>query len=76
MTDRVPFREAIALQPAALDTCFNAVSKRLEMLDLEPVRRGPTVLVGIGASLYAAVVAAAQMRAQGLRAFALPGTDL
>jgi glucosamine--fructose-6-phosphate aminotransferase (isomerizing) len=76
MTDRVPYREAIALQPAALKACFDAVSKRLETLDLEPVRVGPTVLVGIGASLYAAVAAAAQMRAQGIRAFALPGTDL
>ncbi len=76
MTDRVPYREAIALQPAALNTCFSAVSRRLETLDLEPVRRGPTVLVGIGASLYAAAAAAAQMRTQGLRAFALPGTDL
>lgn len=76
MTDRVPYREAIALQPAALNTCFQAVSKRLETLDVEPIKAGPSVLVGIGASLYAAVAAAAQMRAQGLRAFALPGTDL
>lgn len=76
MTDRVPYREAIALQPSALKACLAAVSKRLETLDLEPVQAGPTVLVGIGASLYAAVAAAAQMRAQGLRAFALPGTDL
>ncbi|MCL6707855.1 hypothetical protein M8R20_12675 [Pseudomonas sp. R2.Fl] len=76
MTDRVPYREAIALQPAALKTCFDAVSRRLETLDVEPLKNGPTVLVGIGASLYAAVVAAAQMRMQGIRAFALPGTDL
>ncbi len=76
MTERVPYREAIALQPAALQACFDAVSKRLEMLDLKPVSIGPTVLLGIGASLYAAVAAAAQMRAQGIRAFALPGTDL
>ncbi|OCI99187.1 phosphosugar isomerase [Rhizobium sp. AC27/96] len=76
MTERVPYREAIALQPAALQACFDAVSKRLEMLDLKPVSIGPTVLLGIGASLSAAVAAAAQMRAQGIRAFALPGTDL
>jgi fructoselysine-6-P-deglycase FrlB-like protein len=76
MTDRVPYREAIALQPAALKACFHAVSKRLEALDVEPIKAGPAVLVGIGASLYAAAAAAAQMRAQGLRAFALPGTDL
>ncbi|YBV93944.1 phosphosugar isomerase (plasmid) [Phyllobacteriaceae bacterium JZ32] len=76
MTDRMPYREAIALQPAALKACFDAVPKRLETLDLEPIRSGPAVLVGIGASLYAAIAAAAQMRAQGLRAFAVPGTDL
>ncbi len=76
MTDRVPYREAIALQPAALRACLDAVSRQLEALDVEPITKGPAVLVGIGASLYAAVVAAAQMRAQGIRAFALPGTDL
>jgi glucosamine--fructose-6-phosphate aminotransferase (isomerizing) len=76
MTDRVPYRDAIALQPAALKTCLDAVSRRLETLDLEPIKNGPAVLIGIGASLYAAVSAAAQMRSQGIRAFALPGTDL
>jgi glucosamine--fructose-6-phosphate aminotransferase (isomerizing) len=40
------------------------------------LKKGPVVLAGIGASLYAAVVAASQMRSQGVRAFALPATDL
>lgn len=76
MNDRVPYREAIALQPTALQTCIKVVSRRLETLDVSPIQTGPVVLVGIGASLYAANVAAAQMRSQGLRAFSLPGTDL
>lgn len=76
MTDKVPYREAIALQPAALEACRKAVSTRLETLDVQPLKNGPVVLAGIGASLYAAVVAASQMRSQGIRAFALPGTDL
>lgn len=76
MTEKVPYRQAIALQPAAIQTCLHAVTKRLETLDVAPLRKGPIALVGIGASLYAANVAAAQMRSQGLRAFALAGTDL
>jgi glucosamine--fructose-6-phosphate aminotransferase (isomerizing) len=76
MNDRVPYREAIALQPTALETCIAAVSERLKTLDVAPIQSGPVVLVGIGASLYAANVVSAQMRSQGLRAFSLPGTDL
>ncbi|WP_337268449.1 SIS domain-containing protein [Oryzifoliimicrobium ureilyticus] len=76
MNDREPYRTAIGLQPAALQSCIDAVTKRLETLDVQPIHDGPVVLAGIGASLYAAVVAAAQMRSQGLRAFALAGTDL
>jgi glucosamine--fructose-6-phosphate aminotransferase (isomerizing) len=76
MTDRVPYRDAIALQPKALEACLKAVSARLETLDVEPLKNGPVVLAGIGASLYAAVAAASQMRSQGIRSFALAGTDL
>jgi fructoselysine-6-P-deglycase FrlB-like protein len=76
MTDRVPYREAIALQPTALKTSLGAITRRLETLDVKPISEGPVALVGIGASLYAAQVAAAQMRSQGLRAFPLPGGDL
>lgn len=76
MADKVSYREAIALEPASLDTCRKAVSARLQEIDIAPLRSGTVVLHGIGASLYAAVAAAAHMRAQGLRAFALPSTDL
>jgi glucosamine--fructose-6-phosphate aminotransferase (isomerizing) len=76
MTDRVPYRDAIALQPASLERCIAAVTSALSGLDLATLKSGTTVLHGIGASLYAATVAAAQMRSQGLRAFALPSTDL
>ncbi|WP_448955488.1 SIS domain-containing protein [Labrys neptuniae] len=76
MTDRVPYREAIALEPTALATCLAAVTGRLASVDAAPLTSGTVVLTGIGASLYAAVAAAAHMRSRGLRAFALPGTDL
>jgi glucosamine--fructose-6-phosphate aminotransferase (isomerizing) len=76
MADKVPYREAIALQPASLEACRKAVGSRLQDLDAAPLGFGTIVLHGIGASLYAAVAAAAHMRAQGLRAFALPSTDL
>lgn len=76
MTDRVPYRQAIALQPAALKTSLSSIKKALETLDVKPISDGPVALVGIGASLYAAQVASAQMRSQGLRAFPLPGGDL
>lgn len=76
MTDRVPYRDAIALQPASLERCIAALTSALSGLDLAALKSGTTVLHGIGASLYAATVAAAQMRSQGLRAFALPSTDL
>ena len=76
MNDKQLYRDAIGLQPKALASCLDAVSKQLETLDLQPIKDGPVVLAGIGASLYAAIVAAAQMRSQGLRAFALAATDL
>ena len=76
MTDKIPYRQAIARQPEALQACLVAVSRKLETLDVSALASGTTVLAGIGASLYAAVTAAAEMRAHDLRAFALPATDL
>ncbi|MGL4965148.1 MAG: SIS domain-containing protein [Inquilinus sp.] len=76
MTDRVSYRDGIALQPKALEASRQAVAGTLERADLAPLRRGTVALVGIGASLYAAEAGAAAMRGQGIRAFALPGTDL
>jgi fructoselysine-6-P-deglycase FrlB-like protein len=76
MTEKVPYRDAISLQPAALKTSLEAITKQLKTLDVKPISDGPVALVGIGASLYAAHVAAAQMRSQGIRAFPLPGGDL
>ncbi len=72
----MPYREAIALQPAALDACLQSSARPSRSIDVAPLKSGPVVLTGIGASLYAAVVTAAQMRSQGIQAFALPGTDL
>ncbi|NKM88632.1 phosphosugar isomerase [Rhizobium laguerreae] len=76
MSDDITYRQAIALQPTSLQASLTAISAALETLDVEPLKMGTTVIVGIGASLYAANVGAAQMRSQGIRAFALPGTDL
>jgi glucosamine--fructose-6-phosphate aminotransferase (isomerizing) len=76
MADKVSYREAVALQPAALEACLTTVGNRLRDLDVGPLASGTTVLHGIGASLYAAMAAAPHMRSQGLRAFALPSTDL
>jgi glucosamine--fructose-6-phosphate aminotransferase (isomerizing) len=76
MTDLVSLREGIALQPQALEAGGRATSAELDATDLSPMRGGAIALVGIGASLYAATAGAAQMREQGLRAFAFPGTDL
>ncbi|KGM35398.1 SIS domain-containing protein [Inquilinus limosus] len=76
MTDRVSYRDGIALQPKALEASRQAVAAMLERADLAPLQRGTVALVGIGASLYAAEAGAAAMRGQGIRAFALPGTDL
>lgn len=76
MSDEITFRQAIALQPTSLATSLSAVTSALETLDVEPLKKGTIVIMGIGASLYAANVGAAQMRSQGIRAFALAGTDL
>ena len=76
MNDRVSFRDGIALQAQSLATSRADVATALDGMDLAPMRTGTVALVGIGASLYAAVVGAAQLRSQGRRAFALPGTDL
>jgi glucosamine--fructose-6-phosphate aminotransferase (isomerizing) len=76
MADKVSYRDAIALEPQSLEACRKAVTARLGEIDVAPLTSGTTVLHGIGASLYAAVAAAAHMRFQGLRAFALPSTDL
>lgn len=76
MTDRAPYREAISLQPSALASCNSAVSAQLSTMDLDQAGGRTVVLHGIGASYYAAVGAAAQMRSQGIRAFSLASTDL
>ena len=70
--DRLPYRIAIDRQPEAIAACRRAIMGQVAELDVAALQRGPVVLTGVGASLYAAEVAAAQMRQQGLRAFALP----
>ena len=74
--DRLPYRIAIDRQPEAIAACRRAIMGQVAELDVAALQRGPVVLTGVGASLYAAEVAAAQMRQQGLRAFALPAAAL
>jgi glucosamine--fructose-6-phosphate aminotransferase (isomerizing) len=74
--ERLPFRDAVALQPQSLRTSLASIRETLKNTDLDEVRNGTTALVGIGASFYAGVVAAAQFRKQGLRSFAFAGGEL
>jgi glutamine---fructose-6-phosphate transaminase (isomerizing) len=76
MSDRVKYREGISLQPQSLQSGLTAIPARLAALDLAPLKTGTVALVGIGASLYAAIAGAAHMRRHGIRAYALAATDL
>jgi glucosamine--fructose-6-phosphate aminotransferase (isomerizing) len=76
MTDRIPFRDAIARQPQALATALATTSSALDAIDLEPLRAGTIGLVGIGASLYAAIAGASALRDHGRRTVALSGGEL
>jgi glucosamine--fructose-6-phosphate aminotransferase (isomerizing) len=73
---KIAFPAAVASQPDALRTSARVIDAALAEADLAPLRRGSVALLGIGASLYAAHSGAAQLRRQGLRAVAVPGTDL
>lgn len=76
MDEFVTFREGIARAPQALADGGRRTAALLDGVDLAPLGRGTTALVGIGASLYAAIAGASQWRAQGLRAGAFAGTEL
>lgn len=70
------YRASIPLQPQSLEVSRQAVDAALEGIDLARFRHGTIGLVGIGASLQAALTAASGMRERGLRAFGLCATDL
>ncbi|MFP5076078.1 SIS domain-containing protein [Rhizobium sp. YIM 134829] len=74
--ERLPFRDAVAQQPQSLQEALASLRKTLKTADLSALRTGTTAIIGIGASFYAGVVAAAQFRRQGLRAFAFAGGEL
>jgi glutamine---fructose-6-phosphate transaminase (isomerizing) len=76
MSDKVSYQSAITLQPEALRQSRTSIDAALRAADLAPLARGTVLLTAIGASLYTAYAGAAQMRRQGIRAFALPATDL
>ena len=71
MPARVPFRDAIDLEPQALRNALGTTGKALDAADLTALGTGTIGLIGIGASLYAGIAGAAQLRAQGRRAIAL-----
>ena len=76
MPARVPFRDAIDLEPQALRNVLGSTSAALDAADLTALKSGTIGLIGIGASLYAGIAVAAQLRAQGRRAIALAGGEL
>jgi len=76
MVQRVLYRDAIDLEPQALRNALGTTGAALDAANLGPLRQGVIGLVGIGASLYAGIAAAAQFRAQGRRAIALAGGEL
>ena len=76
MPQRVPYREAIDLQPQAIRSALGITTAALDSAELGALRKGSVGLIGIGASLYAAISGAAQLRKQGRRAIALAGGEL
>jgi len=70
------YRASIMRQPESLETSRTAVAAALDRIDLQPLTTGSIAVTGIGASLHAAVAAAAHLRTRGRRAHALCATDL
>jgi glucosamine--fructose-6-phosphate aminotransferase (isomerizing) len=70
------FRESIAAQPQSLAASREAVEAALAQMDPAPLARGAIGLVGMGASLYAAIAGAAVLRGLGRRAWAVCASDL
>jgi len=70
------YRASIMRQPEALETSRTAVITALKGIDLRPLTIGSVAVTGIGASLHAAIAAAAHLRTCGRRAYALCATDL
>ncbi len=70
------YRASVMRQPEALETSRAAVTAALDRIDLKPFATGSIAVTGIGASLHAAVAAAAHLRTCGRRACALCATDL
>jgi glucosamine--fructose-6-phosphate aminotransferase (isomerizing) len=70
------YRASIMRQPEALETSGTAVTAALDRIDVQALAKGSIAVTGIGASLHAAVAAAAHLRTRGGRAFAFCATDL
>lgn len=70
------YRSTIARQPEALAASHAAAKAELATLDLSALDRPVIGVTGIGASFAAATVVAAQLQAQGRRAFAIRSVDM
>ncbi len=70
------YRSTIARQPEALADTHAAATAELAGLDLSVLDRPILGVTGIGASFAAAVVVAAELQAQGRRAFAIRSVDM
>ncbi|WP_225025999.1 SIS domain-containing protein [Xinfangfangia pollutisoli] len=70
------YRSTIARQPEALADTHAAVKAELAGMDLSILDKPVIGVTGIGASFAAATVVAAEMQAQGKRAFAIRSVDM
>ena len=70
------YRSTIARQPEALADTHASARAELAGMDLSTLDRPVIGVTGIGASFAAAVVVAAELQAQGRRAFAIRSVDM
>lgn len=68
MFERIGYRPAVMRQPDSLEASRVAVTESLDALDLRPLAGRSLGLVGIGASLQAAIAGSASLRRRGVRA--------
>lgn len=71
----VEFLEGVRAQPENLAASREIVRKALDGLDASVLRRGTSVILGIGASGHAAAGYAARLRERGARAYAVSSGD-
>lgn len=73
---RMDYLEGVSVQPARLASAHDRVLDRIETIPLTRLREGAVGLVGMGASLHAAVAAVRDFRLRDIRAYPMSATDL